>query len=85
MKPRDRMGSRAVQRSLGSDVWCDSKHIPHSVWCRLPLIPAFRRQRQADLCESEANLVYRVSSRTTRAVTQRNTIWKNEADRLIDR
>jgi hypothetical protein len=30
-----------------------------------PLIPALRRQRQADLCEFEASLVYRVSSRTT--------------------
>ena len=32
----------------------------------MPLIPALRRQRQrqVDLCEFEASLVYRVSSRT---------------------
>ena len=28
----------------------------------MPLIPALRRQRQEDLCEFEARLVYRVSS-----------------------
>ena len=31
------------------------------------LIPAHRRQRQVVLCEFEANLVYRMSSRTARA------------------
>jgi hypothetical protein len=36
-----------------------------------PLGPALRSQRQADLCEFEASLVYRTSSRTVRA-TQRN-------------
>jgi hypothetical protein len=30
------------------------------------LIPALRRQRQMDLCEFEARLVYRVNSRTAR-------------------
>jgi hypothetical protein len=34
------------------------------------------RQRQADLCEFKASLVYRVSSRTTRA-TQRKLVLKN--------
>ena len=29
--------------------------------------PAFRRQRQVDLCEFEASLVYRASSRTAKA------------------
>jgi hypothetical protein len=33
------------------------------------------RQRQADLCDFEASLVYRVSSRTARA-TQRNPVLK---------
>jgi hypothetical protein len=33
-----------------------------------PLIPALRRQRQADLCVFEASLVYIVSSRTTKAI-----------------
>ena len=34
---------------------------------------ALRRQKQADLCEFEASLIYRVSSRTARVVTQRNS------------
>jgi hypothetical protein len=41
----------------------------------MPLIPTFGRQRQADLSEFEASLVYRVSSRTSRA-TQRNSVIK---------
>ena len=36
---------------------------------RMPLIPALRRQRQVDLQEFEASLVYRASFRTARAVT----------------
>ena len=39
----------------------------------MPLIPALGRQRQADLCEFGARLVYRVSSRTANA-TQRNHV-----------
>ena len=31
----------------------------------MPLIPALRRQRQADLCEFKASLVYRVNSRAS--------------------
>ena len=48
-------------------------------WKQAPLIPAFRRQRQrqADLFELEANLVYRASSRTNRTVTQRNLVLKS--------
>jgi len=45
-------------------------------WCKL-LIPALRRQRQVDLCEFKASLVYRVSSRTGRAA-QRNMSWTNK-------
>jgi hypothetical protein len=37
-------------------------------WWYKPLIPGLRRQRQVDLCESEASLVYRGSSRTARAI-----------------
>jgi hypothetical protein len=37
------------------------------------LVPVLRRQRQAHLCELEASLVYRASSRTVRA-TQRETL-----------
>jgi len=39
----------------------------------MPLISALREQRQEDLYEFEANLVYRASSRTARA-TQRSLV-----------
>ena len=42
----------------------------------MPLIPALGRQRQEDLCEFEASLVYKASSRTARTVTQRNPVSK---------
>ena len=41
-------------------------------WCT-PLIPTLERQRQEDLCEFEARLVYKASCRTARA-TQRETL-----------
>jgi hypothetical protein len=34
--------------------------------------------READLCELEADLVYKVSFRTSRAVTQRYPFLKNQ-------
>ena len=37
----------------------------------MPLIPALGKWRKADLCEFEASLVYKASSRTAMAVTQR--------------
>ena len=40
--------------------------------------PALRRQTQADLSEFETSLVYQVSFRTARTVTQRNPVWKNK-------
>ena len=45
------------------------------VWWHTPFIPALGRQRQANLCEIKASLVYRVSSRTSRT-TQRNPVSK---------
>jgi hypothetical protein len=44
-------------------------------WCT-PLIPALWRQRQ-EISEFEASLVYKVSSRTARAI-QRNPVSKNK-------
>ena len=46
-------------------------------WRRTPLVPALGRQRQVDLCQFEASLIYRGSSRTARA-TQRNLVSKNK-------
>jgi hypothetical protein len=43
----------------------------------MPLISALGKERQADLCEFEASLVCRVSSRTAR-VTERNTVSKTK-------
>jgi hypothetical protein len=42
----------------------------------VPFILALRRQRAKNLCEFEASLVYKVSSRTARA-TQRNPVLKH--------
>ena len=41
------------------------------------MIPALRSQRQVDLYEFEAILVYRASSRTAKA-TERNPVLKNQ-------
>jgi hypothetical protein len=46
----------------------------------MSLIPALRRERQADLCDFEASLVYRVNSRTSRG-TQRNPVLKNKQNK----
>ena len=39
----------------------------------MPLILALGRQRQADLCEFKANLIYKVSSRTAGTVDQKKS------------
>ena len=44
----------------------------------MPLILALGRQRQADLYEFEASMVYRVSSRTGSKATQRNPVSKKQ-------
>jgi hypothetical protein len=43
--------------------------------------PCIGRQRQADICEFEASLVYRASSRTAKA-TQRNPVSKKKKSKL---
>ena len=43
-----------------------------------PLIPVLGRQRQVDLCDLEASLVYKASSRTARTITQRNSVSKQK-------
>lgn len=43
----------------------------------MPFIPTLRRQRQGDLYELEANLVYRASSRP---VLQRNSVSKKQKE-----
>lgn len=45
--------------------------------CRVVMAHAFRRQKQTDLCECKANLIYKASCRTARAVTQQNHLSKN--------
>ena len=52
-------------------------------WWHKTSITALRRQRQADLSDCEASLVYGVSSRTARA-TQRNPARKIDIDRQTD-
>ena len=44
----------------------------------MPLIPALGRQRQVDLNEFEASLVYKASSRTARTVTHRNPLSQKQ-------
>ena len=41
-----------------------------------PLIPVLGRQRQEDLSEFNASLVYKANSRTARTVTLRNPVSK---------
>ena len=42
----------------------------------MPLIPADKRPGQGDFCEFKARLVYKLSSRKARAITQRNPVLK---------
>lgn len=44
-------------------------------WCT-SLIPALRGQTQANLCEFEEGMLYKVSSGNARAVTKRNSVSK---------
>jgi hypothetical protein len=42
------------------------------------LIPVPQRQRQTDIYEFEASLVYKISSKAARDVTQKNPVWKKK-------
>ena len=46
----------------------------------MPLIPALGRQRQGDLCEFEANLVYKVNSRTDKGYTEKPYLKKGRKE-----
>jgi hypothetical protein len=47
---------------------CDLVSKPKSILEHTHLVPALRRQRQADLCEFEASLVYILNFRPARAI-----------------
>ena len=53
-----RTGSKATEKPCLEKQKQRSKKCTGQWWCT-PLIPALRRQRQADLCEFEASLVYK--------------------------
>lgn len=42
----------------------------------MPLVPTPGRQRQEDFYEFQARLVYKVSSRTAKAITQKDPVPK---------
>ena len=44
----------------------------------MPLIPALRRQTQEDLCEVEASLVYRASSRRGSKAIEKSCLEKKQ-------
>ena len=47
------------------------------MWCHKPLIPALRRQRQSDICELEASLVYRASKfQDSKGYTEKSCLTK---------
>lgn len=48
-------------------------------WWYTPLVPALGRQKQADIYEFEASLVYRPSSKTAKD-TQRTLSWKKKEE-----
>jgi hypothetical protein len=53
-------------RFTPSLVHFENGYCQRGAWCRMPLIPALRRQRPADLCDFEASLAYIVNSKMPR-------------------
>lgn len=49
-------------------------------WWRTPLNPALRTQRQGDVCEFKASLVYIVSSRPSRLHTKTLSMKQKKAE-----
>jgi hypothetical protein len=47
---------------------CLKKKVEGSMWWYMPLIPALWRQRQTELGEFEANVIYKESSGLVRAM-----------------
>ena len=70
----------------GSGIQSQGHHLPQKESDAHPtkkgkedaLIPALKRQRQVDLCEFGASLVYRVSSRTLKVITCLEKQTKND-------
>ena len=73
----DYFSSSWTQFTFQSKSFRAIEHLPFykAWWLLIPFVPALERQRQVNLCEFEASLVYRVSSRTARD-TQRNPVPK---------
>ena len=58
VRQRDMVWERRIQKNC---VVCGHQEECQGRWWCTPLIPALRRQRQVDLCEFKANLVYKLS------------------------
>ena len=53
------------------------------LWCHTSLIPEIWKQRQADLCDFKASLVYRASSRTDSIATEKPCLEKQQNPKQI--
>lgn len=57
------------------------KSLSSWAWCHMPFIPALERQRQKDIYQFEANLVYIMYStiaKTVQTLSQRNKTQQNK-------
>jgi hypothetical protein len=51
----------------------------------MPLIPALRRQRQVGICDFQANLIHKASSRTAMALLHRETLSQKKKKKKIEK